>query len=309
MADIKCIDVSTWQGDIDWKKVKASGINYAILRAGFGRSASQIDNKFEQNYKNASSAGVVLGAYWYSYAVDEADAVKEAEACLAVLKGKKLSMPVFFDMEESSMSKLGKKTLTAMAKAFCNRIIKGGFKAGVYSNPNWFTNYLDYNALKKLYPIWLAQYYKEAQLGCDIWQYTSEGKVSGVAGNVDMNIIYNKDIVSSSAQAKPEADVSKKNFEVVAVQTLLMIANRLGLITQTVPTFNNVKDKPTGTAIKQMKKYLGMQETEVTDSVFITKTYSAILDAMPITGDINKDGKVNIEDVTALQKDLAGIEE
>ena len=98
MSKIKCIDVSTWQGVIDWKKVKAAGYEHAIIRAGFGREASQVDNKFEHNYKNAKAAGVKLGAYWYSYADSVEDAKREAAACLTVLEGKTFEMPIFFDM-------------------------------------------------------------------------------------------------------------------------------------------------------------------------------------------------------------------
>lgn len=220
MSEIKCIDVSTWQGSIDWKKVIKAGYGHAIIRAGFGREASQVDNQFERNYKNATAAGILIGVYWYSYATDKADAVKEAEACLQVLKNKSLDMPVFFDMEEGSMCKLGKRTLTAIAKAFCNRIIKGGFNAGVYSNPNWFTNYLNYSELKALYPIWLAQYYKEAQFECSVWQYSSTGTVPGIAGSVDMNIIYDESIIDSGKD-KPSAVTpttkpteSKKGYKV-----------------------------------------------------------------------------------------------
>ena len=153
MANIKCIDVSEWQGTIDWKKVKAAGYGYAVLRAGFGRSDTQKDKQFERNYTGALAAGVKLGVYQYAYAIDKADAVKEAKACLSVLKGKTLDMPVFYDMEEASMTKLGKTKLTEMAKAFCDTVRKGGFTSGVYSNPNWFNNYLDYNSIRKNYPV------------------------------------------------------------------------------------------------------------------------------------------------------------
>ena len=94
MSNIKCIDVSTWQGNIDWKKVKAAGYGHAIIRAGFGREISQVDNRFEQNYKNAKAAGVKLGVYWYSYADSVAAAIKEANTCLDVLNGRDIDMNV-----------------------------------------------------------------------------------------------------------------------------------------------------------------------------------------------------------------------
>lgn len=97
---VKGIDVSTFQGNIDFKKVKASGIDFVILRAGYGRETSQKDAKFEQNYKNAKAAGLKVGAYWYSYADSVEDAKKEAEACISVIKGKQFEYPIYFDLEE-----------------------------------------------------------------------------------------------------------------------------------------------------------------------------------------------------------------
>ena len=307
MAKIKCIDVSEHQGVINWVKVKESGIDYAILRAGFGRtSVDQTDETFESNYKNAKAAGLKLGAYWYSYADSTQDAKREAEACLTVLKGKKLDLPVFYDMEESFQTAYGKSMLTNMAKMFCETIKAGGFTPGVYANLTWFENYLDYNSLKKLYPIWLAQYHTEAQLGCDIWQYSSEGSVPGVCGDVDMNIIYNAEIIIGTGSKEVTEKVS---YETGCLQALLMIAERLGIISQTISPLDNKKGKMTKAAILQMKNHLKLKEDYTVDLTFIRKTYQAIVDALSGVGDINGDGKVNIRDATALQKELAGIED
>lgn len=302
MANMKCIDVSTWQGNIDWKKVKKSGCGYAIIRAGFGRETSQVDNQFERNYKNAKAAGVKLGVYWYSYAVNRDDAVKEAKACLSVLKGKSLEMPVFFDMEESFMTKYSRATLTGMAKAFCDTVIKGGFESGVYSNLNWFTNYLNYSELKALYPIWLAQWSSSPQLECDIWQYSSEGTVAGIDGYVDMNIIYSNDVVKSAPKTEKE---TKVNYEIAAVQSLLIIAEKLNLITKTIPSIDNISGDMTKTAILQMKKHLGQKEDDSITLQFIKGMNSAIIGALPKAGDVNRDGVVDIKDATAIQKLIA----
>ncbi len=304
MAEIKCIDVSEWQGSVNWKKVKAAGYTCAILRAGFGRSETQKDAEFDTNYKNAKAAGVKLGVYWYSYAVDKADAVKEAKACLKVIKGKSFELPVFYDMEENSMKSLGKTALTAMAKAFCEEIKKGGFRAGVYGNPDWFTNYLDYKTLKKTYPIWLAQYYKEAQMECDIWQYSSGGSVNGISGNVDLNIIYSADIVESA----DKAESTKVNYETAGLQTLLLTAYSLGLVKKKASVDNKMGDS-TKTALLQLKKKLGLKEDSTLTLDFYKKAYKAIKGAIPLAGDANKDGVVDIKDATAIQKKLAGVEE
>ena len=309
MVNIKCIDVSEWQGTIDWKKVKSAGYGHAILRAGFGRSATQIDSEFERNYKNAKSAGVKLGVYWYSYAVDKADAVKEAKACLQVLGSKALDMPVFFDMEEASMTKLGKTKLTEMAKAFCEEIKKKGYTAGVYSNPNWFTNYLDYKQLRSLYPIWLAQYYKEPQYDCDVWQYTSEGSVNGIKGNVDLNINYSESVIKQKDKPKEE------NLTIAGVQALLRQAYAQGIIKTFVKPIDNKLGTLTKTAILEAKTALGLKNPDTTlDLKFITELeqlVNTVLEANleKARGDVNKDGKVDVRDATAIQKKIAGIDE
>ncbi len=203
MSKVNCIDISTFQKNIDFKKVKSAGIKAVIIRAGYGRESSQKDNEFETHYKNAKAAGLKVGAYWYSYADGVADAKKEASACLECIKGKKFDLPVYYDLEDGSMTSLGKSTLTSIAKTFCEEIKKGGYNSGVYANLNWFNNYLDYNALKKLYSVWLAQYNATNDKDCDIWQNSSTGKISGVNGSVDTNIIYNEKIFDESKPSNP----------------------------------------------------------------------------------------------------------
>lgn len=193
---VKCIDISSWQGDsINFEQIKDSGIDYVIIRAGFGNLTSQKDKYFELNYKNAKAAGLKIGAYWYSYADSEADAKREAEACLTCIKGKTFDLPVYYDMEDESQTKFEKAELTKFATAFCEAIKDGGYSAGIYANLNWFRNYLDYDSLGKNYSIWLAQYYTTNGKDCDIWQYTDGGQVDGIYGNVDMSYIFNLNII------------------------------------------------------------------------------------------------------------------
>lgn len=305
MADvkIKCIDVSEWQGKIDWKKVKASGIDCAVLRAGFGREASQIDGQFETNYKNAKAAGVRLGAYWYSYADSVEDAKREAQACIEVIKGKTFELPVFYDMEDSSQVSFGKATLTKMAKAFMADLSKAGFRVGIYANAYWFENYLDYDSFYGTSYVWLAQYASVAEFDCDIWQYTSKGSVNGVSGNVDMNVIYNDKLI------KTETEKAEESFETAALQALLKLSERLGIIKQTISAIDNKQGDATKKAIMQMKKALSMAENETLSLQFFTKAYQAIVDTLPKVGDVNGDGKINIKDATALQKRIAGVED
>lgn len=183
----KIIDVSTWQGNIDWSKVKADGVQGAIIRAGFGKVASQKDNKFERNYTNAKAVGMPIGAYWYSYATSVADAKKEAEVCLSILKGKQFEYPIYYDLEDPSMTGCGKSVLTQIATTFCETLENAGYYVGIYSNPNWLNNYLNYNTVKK-YTLWLAHWgVSEPSYECGLWQYSSSGSVSGISGRVDMN--------------------------------------------------------------------------------------------------------------------------
>lgn len=195
---IKAIDVSCWQVGVDYNKVKSSGINVVLIRAGFGREASQKDNQFENHYKNAKAAGLKIGVYWYSYAEGVSDAANEANACLACLNGRKLDLPVYFDMEEPWQQSFGKATLTAMAEKFCDTIKKHGYRAGVYANAYWFTQCLNYSTLYNKFSIWLAQWANYHTIKCDIWQYSETGSVNGVSGNVDMNAIENPSIINGS---------------------------------------------------------------------------------------------------------------
>ena len=198
MAKVTCIDVSEWQQNVDYNKIKSSGINAVIIRAGYGREISQKDGMLESHYKNAKSAGMKIGVYWYSYADSVSDAEKEAKACLECIKNKSVDMPIYYDLEDSSQIKLGKTKLTEIAEKFCETIKRCNYKAGVYANLNWFNNYLDYDKLKSKYSIWLAQYNDKAELDCDIWQNSSSGRVSGYGSNIDTNVIYNDNIFGKS---------------------------------------------------------------------------------------------------------------
>ena len=180
------IDVSRHQDVIDWSKVKT---DFAILRAGFGRRASQKDSLFERNYAGAKAAGIPVGAYWYSYAKSAEEAREEANACLQVLQGKQFEFPIYFDVEDGTQGSLGKAVLTAMCEAFCDTLEKAGYFAGVYASTYWFTGKLDHARLAGKYTIWLADYragYNKT-LKRDIHQYTSNGHVEGISGRVDRN--------------------------------------------------------------------------------------------------------------------------
>lgn len=186
------IDVSKYQGDINFKKVKDSGCEFAVIRIGYGMYESQKDEKFEANYEGFRGQGIPVGVYLYSYAKSVDEAKREASVTLKWLKGRELNLPVYFDIEDKSQINLGKKILTNMCEAFCDEIEKGGYWAGVYTNKYFFTTYLDYEKLGEKYTCWVAQYNEvNTYRGrYDMWQYTSSGKVNGISGNVDMDILY-----------------------------------------------------------------------------------------------------------------------
>lgn len=211
MSKINCIDISYCQKNINFNAVKADGIEAVIIRAGYGRETSQKDSQFENHYSGAKAAGFKVGAYWYSYADSVDDARSEARACLSILNGRSLDMPIYYDLEDNSQTGLGKSTLTDMAVAFCEEIKAGGYRTGVYANLNWFRNYLDYDYLKSKYSIWLAQYASNNNLDCDIWQNASDGDISGISGNVDTNIIYNNDVFSNNEKISTKDESSLKS--------------------------------------------------------------------------------------------------
>ena len=190
----KGIDVSTYQGNIDWSKVKADGIGFAILRAGYGRLATQVDDKFLKNYRNAKAAGVPVGAYWYSYAKNVEEAKLEAAACIANLKGTQLEYPIYYDVEENSQYKLGKATVSAIIKAFCQAMEAAGYWVGVYTNTSWYNTVID-DEIKTKYAMWIAHWGVSkpgisGQYG--LWQYgVGKGNpISGIVGDVDLDYGY-----------------------------------------------------------------------------------------------------------------------
>lgn len=189
----KLIDVSQWNGMIDWAKVKKAGIDGAIIRTGFGReSASQIDKQFETNYKGAKAVGLNVGAYHYSYATTAAGAAEEAAFVLEILKGKKLEYPIYFDIEEKAQCKLPKAVCDEMVTTFCTILEKAGYFAGVYSFDSFFSSNLS-TAIVQRFSAWAARVENIKPTSCKAYgmhQYSWLGVVPGCNGNVDMNYCY-----------------------------------------------------------------------------------------------------------------------
>ena len=193
---IKGIDVSSNQGKPDWAKVSKSGVKFAILRV---HQRTGVDSSFEYNYKKCKSNGILVGGYKYSYALTPAQAIDEAEDVIAALNGRGLDFPVFYDLEWPNQRKLGKQAIENIAVAFLARMKKAGYKVGIYCNYDWYKNCLS-DALKQ-YDCWIANYPKkeldngtlQERLRVPVgvgWQYSEHGKVSGISGNVDMDVFY-----------------------------------------------------------------------------------------------------------------------
>ena len=188
---INGIDVSQYQGNIDFGKVKKSGIDFVIIRAGFGRLVSQKDPYFEKNYKNAKAAGLNVGAYWYSYADNADDAKKEAATCLEVIKGKTFEYPIYFDLEERKQFNRGTAFCSSLVTAFCEELEKKGYFAGLYISRSPLTQYIT-PEVRKRYALWIAEYSSKCHYSGDygMWQNTSTYRVSGISGNVDHDYSY-----------------------------------------------------------------------------------------------------------------------
>lgn len=235
---VTAIDVSYCQTGVDYNKVKNSGIDAVIIRAGFGKETYQKDSEFETHYRNAKKAGLAVGVYWYSYAYSVAEAKQEAKVCLACIKGKTLELPVYYDLEESGQTRLGMSALTNIAIAFCEAIKSGGYRAGVYSNLNWLNNYIDYERLRSKYSIWLAQWSSNPSKSCDIWQNADNGRISGINGNVDTDVIINKNIIKSKSEVKEEMikfgahNTATLAFKKQLITLIIWVSSKQRLITR-----------------------------------------------------------------------------
>ena len=193
MSNKQGIDISTWQGNVDFNKVKAAGIQFLILRASYRQA---VDSKFHANVQGAKTAGIpIYGVYHFSYALNEDQAKQEAAFCISEVEkaGLGKDIIVFFDFEYDTITKakaagviLGRNECNSHAKAFCEYVTSRGYNAGIYANIDYYKNMFDHDLLSK-YVFWLADWSGDADYPCDFHQYTSKGYVSGIAGNVDMD--------------------------------------------------------------------------------------------------------------------------
>lgn len=219
---MKAIDISYCQGAVDFNAVKNDGIEAVIIRCGYGRSVSQKDRWFDSNYDRAVSAGMHVGAYWYSYAESVEDARSEAKACIEVLGNRKFDLPIYFDIEEPSVLGRGKDFVSECINMFCSELERAGYFAGFYTSKSVLER-LVHKEISERYCVWCAQWNSTddytGQHGA--WQYSERGQVRGVIGSVDLDIIYvdyPSIIVSGGFNNYPKQENYQSNAEPASVE-------------------------------------------------------------------------------------------
>ena len=241
----KVIDVSEWQENIDFAKVKADGVTGVIIRAGYGKYDYQRDKMFDANYAKAKAAGLDVGVYWYSYADSTASAIEEARVCMSIIKGKKFEYPIYFDLEEPSQFSRGRAFCDSIVKAFCGELEKHGYFAGLYISRSPLQTYISTDVANR-YALWVAEYASKLNYSGTVgmWQYSSTGKVNGISGNVDMDecyVDYPKIIKEGGFNGYTKASQLKtldtkgmkyndKSIAVLALKQLMYIAKAKGWI-------------------------------------------------------------------------------
>lgn len=209
----KGIDVSGWQGEIFWDKVK-SQIEFAILKLGnvYENEELYIDSKFELNYKEATKNKIPIGVYVYSYITSEAKAKENANKIIEYMKNKKIQLPIYLDLEDKTIRNINKDKMTKIITVFCETLENAGYWAGIYCNLDWAKNVLDMNKLKR-FTLWIAQYYSTCTYNGDyaIWQKQSDGKIEGIKGNVDIDIMY-QDIIQKEVK-EDKSKIIKSKFD------------------------------------------------------------------------------------------------
>lgn len=256
---IKGIDVSRYQGNIDWEKVKSAGYKFAMLRAGYGENT--VDEQFSRNASECNRIGLPIGAYWFCYASSPENAAREADSCIRTVSPYRLDYPVCYDIEQASADYVENQGISftpalaqSLVKGFCNRVESKGYYAMFYSNRSFFDTYLS-PSLKKRYAFWYARYSDTFDgTDCGIWQYSSTGRVPGINGSVDLDLAY-VDYPSvirkaglnhlSGGTAVPPAPSPAPQYVTYVIQpgdTLGGIAQRFGTTVSTLAELNGIKN-------------------------------------------------------------------
>ena len=219
----RILDISKYQPDVDYKKT-ADDCDGVIIRAGltyWGKQDMGKDPYFEKHYAGFKAQKLPVGAYYYSAADSIATAEKEADYFINLLKGKQFELPVYYDVENNErQGKLTKVQLTQIVDAFCKKVEASGYYVGVYASTSWLKNKMDTAYLSKKYTLWKADYrlLYDKTIGCDMHQFTSEGTVNGIKGNVDLSHCYKnfEPVIKANNLNGFEKTVPLKTFRVQA---------------------------------------------------------------------------------------------
>lgn len=279
----KVIDVSEWQDNIDFVKVKADGVTGVIIRAGYGKYDYQRDKMFDANYAKAKTVGLDCGVYWYSYADSTASAIEEAKVCMSIIKGKKFEFPIYFDLEEPSQFSRGRAFCDSIVKAFCGELEKHGYFAGLYISRSPLQTYISSDVANR-YALWVAEYASKLNYSGSVgmWQYSSTGKVNGISGSVDLDecyVDYPKIIKEGGFNGYTKASQLKildtkglkyndKSIAVLALKQLMYIAKAKGWIKS---NFKNDYGFGDGTqaAVNELLARFGYKQNGVAGDNFI----------------------------------------
>ena len=263
---LKGIDVSKWQGQIDFNAVKRSGVDFVIIQAGYGNSTTQKDPYFEQNYARAKAAGLKVGAYWFSYALTPNEAAAEARTCAAVIANKQFDFPIYYDLENEPKSKYfpfvtGKTNCSNMVKAFCMELEKLGYFVGLYISRSPLQTHITKEVADR-FALWLAEYGSKLNYSgkYGIWQRSSTGRVVGIIGNVDIDeavIDYSTIIKNGGFNGYPKQQQTEKpveepkpapaeseyiDYEIQKGDTLTHIAKAFGTTVAKLKEINKIKN-------------------------------------------------------------------
>lgn len=253
---IKGLDVSEFQREVDWERVKAAGYKFAMLRAGYGYNT--IDKQFRRNASECNRIGLPVGVYWFCYAFSPEKAVQEADGCIDIISEYRLDYPVCYDIEQASadyIEKQGVSFTPALAKnvvkSFCDRIEAKGYYAMFYTNRNFLDTYLG-TELSKRYAYWYARYADRFDgTDCGIWQYTSTGSVPGIIGNVDLDLGYTNypSVIKkaglnhlSASSPSPSPVPEYITYVIQPGDTLSGIARRYGTTVTALTQLNKLSD-------------------------------------------------------------------
>lgn len=253
---IKGLDVSEFQGEVDWERVKAAGYQFAMLRAGYGFSTE--DQQFRRNASECNRIGLPIGAYWFCYATSPQTAVQEAQGCIRTISDFRLDYPVCYDIEQASVAYASGEGVTvtaALARSlvenFCNQIEAGGYYAMFYTNKSFFDSYLG-SELTKRYAFWYARYTNQFDgTNCGIWQYSNQGSIPGIGGDVDLDeafVDYASVIRSaglnhlSGSSPSPSPSPDYVTYVIQPGDTLSGIAQKFGTTVSALVALNGISN-------------------------------------------------------------------